>query len=317
LHKLYTRGRPSIGLFHDDGGEFIGGHAMNSDNKLKSAAGLSKLWDEGVFDRVRAGDGASKHYGKRLAMHLMIQPSVAETVLGDDVLTGQGLLARNLLAWPDSTIGDRPYVEEDLSADPALVAYHNRMRVLVAREPILAKGSTDELEPRALVLTPDAKRAWIAVHNAIETDMKDGKPYASITAWGSKAASLVLRVAGVLTLVDDPEHGTIQADTLRRAAGLVLWHLSEALRIVGTASETAETRNAAALLEWCHKEGHERLHSRFGIQFGPASVRTRETFDAAIEVLVRQGWALALTGDELLMDGKRRKRAWRIRRAQA
>jgi hypothetical protein len=68
------RGRPSIGLFHDDGGEFIGGHAMNSDNKLKTASGLSKLWDEGVFDRVRAGDGASKHYGKRLAMHLMIQP---------------------------------------------------------------------------------------------------------------------------------------------------------------------------------------------------------------------------------------------------
>jgi hypothetical protein len=49
---------PTLGLFHDDAGEFIGGHAMNKDNKMKTASGLSRLWDCGEFDRVRAGDGA-------------------------------------------------------------------------------------------------------------------------------------------------------------------------------------------------------------------------------------------------------------------
>src|SRR4030095_12704997 len=56
LQKLFATGKPSLGLFHDDAGEFIGGHALNKDNKMKTASGLSRLWDIGEFDRVRAGD---------------------------------------------------------------------------------------------------------------------------------------------------------------------------------------------------------------------------------------------------------------------
>ena len=78
--------------------------AVNKDNRTKSAASFSKLWDNGRFDRVRAGDGAAKYHGRRLALHLMVQPIIAESVLSDDVLTGQGFLARCLLAWPASTI---------------------------------------------------------------------------------------------------------------------------------------------------------------------------------------------------------------------
>jgi hypothetical protein len=85
LHKAFQFGRPGIGLFNDDAGDFLGGHAMNKDNRTKSAAGFSKLWDSGRFDRVRAGDGAAKYYGLRLALHLMIQPIIAESVLSDDV----------------------------------------------------------------------------------------------------------------------------------------------------------------------------------------------------------------------------------------
>ena len=43
LFKLLRDGRPSMGLFSDEAGTFIGGHALNDDNKLKMAAGLSSL----------------------------------------------------------------------------------------------------------------------------------------------------------------------------------------------------------------------------------------------------------------------------------
>ena len=70
---------------------------------------------------MRAADGAAKYFGRRLALHLMMQPVIAETILSDNVLTGQGFLARSLLAWPTSTIGSRQYVEVDLAADPAIL----------------------------------------------------------------------------------------------------------------------------------------------------------------------------------------------------
>ena len=41
LHLLYKCGQPSVGLFHDDAGEFVGGHAMDADHRMRSAAGLS------------------------------------------------------------------------------------------------------------------------------------------------------------------------------------------------------------------------------------------------------------------------------------
>src|SRR5690606_10945734 len=94
LHRLCRDGQPSLGLFHDDGGEFLAGHAMAAENRMKSAASLSKWWDRGEFDRIRASDGAVKFFGRRLALHLMIQPVVAESVLSDSILCGQGFLAR-------------------------------------------------------------------------------------------------------------------------------------------------------------------------------------------------------------------------------
>ena len=55
LFKLFQTGQPSLGLFSDEGGGFLGGHAMNSDNRLKTVAGLSSLWGGDTLDRVRAG----------------------------------------------------------------------------------------------------------------------------------------------------------------------------------------------------------------------------------------------------------------------
>lgn len=63
-------------LFLVEGGRFIGGHAMNPDNLLRTAAALSGLWSAVPMDRVRSGDGAIKLYGRRLAVHLMVQPGV-------------------------------------------------------------------------------------------------------------------------------------------------------------------------------------------------------------------------------------------------
>lgn len=310
LHKLYQSGHGSLGLFNDDAGDFLDGHAMNRDNRTKSAAGFSKLWDSGEFSRIRAGDGAAKFYGRRLSMHVMVQPVIAERLLSDDVLCGQGFLPRCLVAWPQSTIGTRMYREGDLSRDPALLRYWSRMRDLLTTDPPLRQGSRNELEPRALVMAPDARAHWIEIANAIEADMRG--EFAGIQAWAGKAASQVARIAGVLTVVEEPGAGLIRRDTIGRAAALALFHLREAARVIGTSSVPARVRHAEALLEWCRDTGRTRLYSRDALRNGPNAIRTNEAFTAAADVLEAAGWAVFVEGGAV-MDGRHRARVWDVR----
>lgn len=96
LYKLLVISQPSVALFSDEGGLLIGGHALNSDNALKTMARWCKLWDGAPFARVRAGDGAGILYGRRMALHQLAQPEVMTTLLSNRIANGQGLLAR---AW--------------------------------------------------------------------------------------------------------------------------------------------------------------------------------------------------------------------------
>jgi hypothetical protein len=107
LCKLFAVGRPSLGVFSGEGGQFIGGHGMKEDAKLRTAAGMSTLWDGDPIKRVRAGEGTSILPNRRASMHLMAQPDVASLWFNDALLIDQGLLSRILVSAPDSTSGTR------------------------------------------------------------------------------------------------------------------------------------------------------------------------------------------------------------------
>ncbi len=77
---------------------FIGGHGMSPDNRLRTAAGYSEMWDGHPIKRVRSLDGVSILYGRRLSMHLMVQHDAAAQFLADPLLRDQGLLSRVLVA---------------------------------------------------------------------------------------------------------------------------------------------------------------------------------------------------------------------------
>lgn len=311
LAKLLAAGLPSMGAFTDEAALVFGGHGMTKESIARTAGTLCKLWDGGTLDRVRAGDGAVKLYGRRLAMHLMAQPVIAERALSDDVLSGQGFLARCLLAWPESTAGHRPYVAESLRDDPAMVRY---VATLAARHAMpfpIAEGKRNELAPRKLHLSTEAFTVWRGVHDAVEAAMAPGARYATVKPWASKTPEQCLRIAGVLTLIENPDAQTIDAPTVKRAAELALWHLGEAARLAGTAELSAEVRDAEALLEWAHDTGRTMIYSRVALQFGPLRIRERERFNRAMDELTRAGWATPIEGGAFL-DGARRRYVWHI-----
>lgn len=110
---------PSMGLFCDEGGQFLGSSTMSRDNRLKAVTTLSSLWDGSPIDRARSMAGESlRAYDRRLSLHLMLQPYLAMQLLSDPLLQGQGILGRCLITWPTSLAGQRSYQSVDLSKDP-------------------------------------------------------------------------------------------------------------------------------------------------------------------------------------------------------
>jgi hypothetical protein len=88
--RLLAAGQPSIGIFAAEGGQFVGGHGMSDEARLRTAAGLSALWDGEPIRRVHAGDGITILPGRRVSLHLMAQPTVADLWLRDTLLIDQG-----------------------------------------------------------------------------------------------------------------------------------------------------------------------------------------------------------------------------------
>lgn len=311
LAKLLANGQPSLGLFSAEGGQFIGGHAMNADNRLKTSAGMSSLWDGAPVDRVRAGDGASKLYGRRVSCHLMLQPRVAADLLGSELINEQGLIARFLIAQPESTAGSREYVERNPEDSPEIRAYTGRLLTLLEAPPPIREGARNELAPRALPLSHSARRLWIDFHNAVEREIVG--EFASIKAFASKAAEHVLRLAGVLRLVEDLDAAEIDEATLRRAIGLGEFYLSEALRLAGSAQADPELTAAQRLYDWLIDDGKRSITLVEIYRNGPAHVRSASRARELLRVLEQHGHVSGLGGG-LEYEGTLRREAYRVHR---
>ena len=133
LTRLYETGHPSLGIFSDEGGQFLGGHAMNSDNRQKTLTALNDLWQGNPIRRTRAGDGHSTLFGRRLAVHLMVQPSVARAFMADPMAAETGFLPRFLVCEPPSTIGSR--LHRHASKDTGGIGGIPRAIALYSRHP--------------------------------------------------------------------------------------------------------------------------------------------------------------------------------------
>lgn len=225
---------PSMGLFCDEGGQFLGSSTMSRDNRLKAVTTLSSLWDGSPIDRARSMVGESlRAYDRRLSLHLMLQPYLAMQLLSDPLLQGQGILGRCLMTWPTSLAGQRSYQAVDLSKDAALKRYHRRLSALFYQPWSLSADGALQLSP--LSLSPLARRRWIDLHDAIEAQLGEFGELASVRPSGSKAADNLLRVAGILAVVEDS--GVVEVDHIQRASALIGYYLTEIQRFFGQAPE--------------------------------------------------------------------------------
>lgn len=135
--------------------------------KRRTAPGLSAVGDGGPLRRVRS-DGVTVLAGRRVTVHLMVQPDVAAIWLSDPFLIEQGFMSRVLLTAPEGASGTRIWREPSPDSGEAMNSYNERLRDILERPLPLAAGTRNELTPRSLPLSPAARRLWIDYHDDVE-----------------------------------------------------------------------------------------------------------------------------------------------------
>ncbi len=309
LHKLFGEAGPSLGLFSDEAGGFLGGHGMSEDNRLHMAAGLSDFWDGKPINRVRVGDGATVLPGRRLAAHLMVQPGVADRLLSNVELGQQGLLSRMLVAAPASLAGTRLQRVADPAARAALSAYSGRLREMQEIVPAVRDGA---LQPHRLELEPQAARLWSAFADDTERQLGSGGTLEPVRGFANKLAEHAARLAGVIQLVERLDAGSIDANAIERGIALARFYAGEALRLFHAGAIPPEVTQAELLLSWLHSGWGKRLVGVSHVyQLGPGSIRHKAKALPAIGALEEHGWLVRLD-EGAMIDGKRHRDAWRV-----
>jgi len=286
LAKKLQNEWPSAGVVSNEAGIVFGAHGMSKESIMRNLALLNKLWDGGRYQSDRGDEERSRDVrGARLTMGLMIQEATLRSFFDQSkgLARGSGFLARFLVSWPDSTMGTRFYTPP-IEGSPALSKFNQRItEILNQPVPINENGI---LTPPILVLTTEAKSAWIDFHDAIEIQLSNGGELYDVRDVASKAADNAVRMAALFQLFEGSS-SAVGIDAFESASLIVAWHLNEARRFFGELALPVELADAARLdswlIEYCKREQTHFVGKNHTRQHGP--LRNGAALDSAIREL--------------------------------
>jgi hypothetical protein len=310
LCKSLTVGCASQGIFAAEGGQFIGGHGMSDDAKLRTATGLSAIWDGEPIKRLRA-DRTTTLPGRRVAMHLMAQPDVASLMLDDPLLASQGLLSRFLASAPNPVSGSRLWHDPAPKSLRRIQRYDAHLLDIMERPLPLIEGTQNVLCPRVLPLARKARELWIGFYNHIEKQVGTGGELEAIRGLANKLPEHAARIAAVLTMVSDIEAAEVTAAKMEAGIQLAQHYACEALRLFGASRVSAQIREAQMLLRWIASWEQSIISLPDIYQLGPNCFREKASAARAVQVLEDHGY-LAREGQGAVIHGKYRRDVWRI-----
>jgi hypothetical protein len=311
LCKLLAVGWPSVGIFAAEGGQFIGGHGMADDAKLRTASGMSKFWDGVPIDRIRALDGFTVLPGRRVAMHLMVQPDVGAIWFSDRLLVEQGLMSRVLLTAPEPASGTRMWREPAPESAVSMRRYGARLLEILECPLPLARETRNELAPRTVPLSPEARRLWVAFHDHVEPRLGASGELEPVRGLANKMPEHAARIATVLALVDNFCVGEVGPAEMEAGILLAQHYAAEAMRLFGASRVSSDLHEARQLLTWLLTNWSKPLVSLPDIyQRGPNSIREATRARRLVAILVEHGWLIPMPGGDVGCTSRRE--VWRI-----
>lgn len=283
LRRDLDTGPCSQGIFTDEAAAILAGYGMSADHRSKTAGVFSKLWDQGHLSVSRATGARVERYGRRVALHWLIQPAAASESLGDPLLSALGFWPRFLAAWPapQAPRVARPFRPHTL---PAVGGYWQRCAELLEVE--LPEDATD---CPVLALSQEAHAILAGAFESFEREARRGS-LREIKPFALRATEQACRVAGVLTAFAGGQ--MVSAETMRGALALVAYALKTWQALLEQGATDQRALHALKLYEWLtdtskRPEWCESL--AVIVNAGPPCVRSKDKRDAALQVLESAG----------------------------
>jgi len=296
LRRDLEQGPCSQGIFTDEAAAILSGYGMSADHRAKTAGVFSGLWDSGHMSVSRAGAPRVEKYGRRVALHWMIQPMAASEAMGDPMLSALGFWPRFLTAWPAPLPPRvaRPYRPELL---PAVGAYWQRCAELLA----VPLPEDADLCP-AIPMKDEARALLCRAFERFEVDGRRGS-LRPIKPFALRGPEQACRVAGVLAAFAGRD--AIDVETMRGALALVAYSLETWRAVIDEGAADQGSVHALRLYEWLTARPGWREKLAMIVNGGPSCLRSKDKRDAALELLIEHGlaeragaYALALPATE-------------------
>lgn len=246
-------------LSTDEAGQFFNGHSMTGDTAGSALGAITKLYSSGIAGRTRSQKNAyanprSKAYDVRMTFLLQGQRVVLEKALTDPLMSGQGFLARAMIACPEDLRGKRTWNDPSRRNDkphdnPYLIDYWSRCQSLL--DPLPANIPNDSTGAPIRIKMQWANNEAIQTFEdgmqAIENRQANGQVLEYIKAYASRMAENATRIASLMAFFDGRK--TITTDDITRAFMLVEYSTAERLRYLD-ATPTGEQNDSEKLSSW-------------------------------------------------------------------
>ena len=277
---------PSAGVLSSEAALIFGAHGMGKDSVMRNLGLLNVLWDGGTHSVGRRTSECYTVKGARLTVALQIQEATLRSFFerSGGLARGTGFLARFLVAWPDSTQGYRPFTEAPPNW-PHLAVFHKRIAAILGNP--VPMNEDGMLSPAMLTLSPEAKAAWVAFHDAIEGELRSGGELYDVRDAACKTADNAVRLAALFQIFEHGLGGAVGLPAFEGASRVAAWHLSESRRFFGELALPDELADAVRLDSWligyCLANRTHMVSTREAQRLG--CVRNKEPLTAALREL--------------------------------
>lgn len=234
-------------------------------------------------------------------------------LFGDIVSQSQGILARFLLSRPQGMAGYREETAFDPHSKVIIERCKEKIKNHILRPLLIQEGTVNNLLIGEIHLTETGKLLLEAFYRETEIEQWEDGEYCTIKPYASKAVEQVCRIAGVLTLFDNPDADYVTDENIKNGIVLMRYYLKEALLITNGFIVPSHLQKAEKLRKWLMEEWKEDFITvRVIMQKGKGNFRnSAEDVRKTILILEQHGW-LIKSDPHHIVDGHKSKETWRI-----
>ena len=211
-----------------------------------------------------------------------------------------------------STQGGRIWREQTPENGAAISDFHDRMRKILDSRTQLKEKQDNELDPRILPLSCEARRQWIEYDSHLEKERGEGGYFSRIAGLANKLPEHAARLAGILALYDDLNCLEISEGYMKAGILLAQYFSQEALRLKDMRASDKDLNLAQRLLDWIKEKQYREIPLQDIYQLAPITeIRNAARARKVMAILTEHGHVFKIEKGKDI-NGVHRKEVWGI-----